>query len=185
VTDVEFFVDPSCPWVWITSRWIKEVAPQRDLKVTWRSHCLEIMDDYGVVPTMPEAHRATAVAAHAIAHRMLRIFEAVRAESGEGPIDALYTDWGTRFFATGAGYGENLLTETLAACGIDPGRVKAADEEKWDGPIQESMEVAYAFGGAQDPVADHRRALRPAPRVQGSGHGARAHRRRCPAPLGR
>lgn len=147
MTDVEFFVDPSCPWAWITSRWVKEVAPARDLNVGWRSYCLEIRDDYGVVPTMPEAHRPTALAAHAVAHRMLRIFEAVRAESGEETIDALYTDWGRRFFTSGAGYGENLIIETLAACGLDPDLIGAADEEKWDGPIIESMEVAYAFGG--------------------------------------
>ena len=55
--DVEFYVDPSCPWAWITSRWLIEVAPQRDLKVGWRSYCLEIRDDYGAAPTVPNAPR--------------------------------------------------------------------------------------------------------------------------------
>jgi len=59
VTDVEVFVDPSCPWAWITSRWVNEVAPQRDLEVTWRSYCLAIRDDYGMARTIPE-HRAAA-----------------------------------------------------------------------------------------------------------------------------
>src|SRR5690242_4107141 len=77
MTAVEFFVDPSCPWAWITSRWIKEVAPQRDLDVTWRSYCLEIRDDYGVAPHIPEERRERVIAAHAVSHRMLRIFEAV------------------------------------------------------------------------------------------------------------
>ena len=44
MTGVEVFVDPSCPWAWITTRWIKEVAPQRDLEATWRSYCLEIRE---------------------------------------------------------------------------------------------------------------------------------------------
>src|ERR1700732_5379535 len=99
MTGVEVFVDPSCPWAWITSRWITEVAPQRDLVVTWRSYCLEIRDDYGVAPTVPEQFREAALAGHALSHRMLRIFEAARSRAGEEAVDALYTAWGRRFFA--------------------------------------------------------------------------------------
>src|SRR5216683_6942006 len=83
MTGVEVFVDPSCPWAWITSRWILEVAPERDLAVTWRSYCLEIRDDYGVAPTVPEQFRQAAIAAHAVSHRMLRIFESARSAAGE------------------------------------------------------------------------------------------------------
>ena len=72
MTEVEVFVDPSCPWAWITSRWVNEVAAQRDLTVTWRSYCLEIRDDYGVAPTVPESFRETAIAAHAVVLMMNR-----------------------------------------------------------------------------------------------------------------
>jgi Mycothiol-dependent nitroreductase Rv2466c len=147
MTGVEVFVDPSCPWAWITSRWIKEVAPQHDLAVTWRSYCLEIRDDYGVAPTVPEQFRDAAIAAPAISHRMLRIFEAARARAGEEAVDALYTEWGRRFFVRGAARDERLLSECLASCRLDPDLVAAADDEKWDAPIVEAMEVAYAFGG--------------------------------------
>ena len=147
MTNVEVFVDPSCPWAWITTRWLKEVAPQRDLSVTWRSFCLEIRDDYGVAPTMPEERRETAIAAHALSHRMLRILEAARAASGEDAVDALLTAWGRRFFARGAVRDESLLGECLLACGLDAHLVGAADEEKWDVPIVEAMDVAYVFGG--------------------------------------
>jgi hypothetical protein len=147
MTDVAVFVDPSCPWAWITSRWIKEVAPQRDLAVTWRSYCLEIRDDYGVAPTMPEHMREAAIAAHAISHRMLRIFEAARARAGEEAVDALYTEWGRRFFVSGATRDDSLLAACLAAGRLEPELVEAADDEKWDAPIMEAMEVAYAFGG--------------------------------------
>ena len=101
MTDVAVFVDPSCPWAWITSRWVKDVAPQRDLVVFWRSYCLEIRDDYGVAPTVPPDFRQAAIAGHALSHRMLRIFEAARARCGEGAVDALYTEWGRRYFLSG------------------------------------------------------------------------------------
>jgi 2-hydroxychromene-2-carboxylate isomerase len=147
MTDVEFYVDPSCPWAWITSRWIKEVAPARDLAVTWRSHCLEIRDDYGVAPHVPESHRQAALDGHAISHRMLRIFEAARARAGEEAVGALYDAWGPRFFVRDRVADDVLLSACLEASGLDADLVGAADDEKWDAPIMESMEVAYAFGG--------------------------------------
>jgi hypothetical protein len=147
MTDVEVFVDPSCPWAWITARWVKEVAPHRDLVVTWRSFCLEIRDDYGVAPTVPEQFREAAIAAHAVSHRMLRIFEAARARAGEEAVDGLYTEWGRRFFVADRPRDDVLLSDCLAASRLDPDLVQAADDEKWDTPIVEAMEVAYALGG--------------------------------------
>jgi hypothetical protein len=147
MTAVEVFVDPSCPWAWIASRWIKEVAPHRDLAVTWRSYSLEIRDDYGVAPTVPEQFRQAATDAHAISHRMLRIFEAARVWGGEEAVDALYTEWGRRFFVDSATGHDTLLSECLAECRLDAELIHAADDDKWDTPIVAAMQVAYAFGG--------------------------------------
>jgi predicted DsbA family dithiol-disulfide isomerase len=147
MTDVEVFVDPSCPWAWITSQWVHEVAPERNLAVYWRSYCLEIRDDYGVAPTVPEQHRAAALAGHALSHRMLRIFEAARAEAGEDAVDRLYAEWGRRYFSPQRPDAGELLTGCVAATGLDGHLIAAAEDEKWDGPIRDAMEVAYAFGG--------------------------------------
>jgi 2-hydroxychromene-2-carboxylate isomerase len=147
MTSVEFFVDPSCPWAWVTAQWVREVAPQRDLDVTWRSYCLEIRDDYGVAPWIPEEYKEAAIAGHAFSHRMLRIFEAARAEAGESAVAALYAAWGARYLPARGAKDDALFAECLAECGLDAGLIAAADDEKWDAPIVESMEVAYAFGG--------------------------------------
>jgi 2-hydroxychromene-2-carboxylate isomerase len=147
MTGVEMYVDPSCPWAWLTSRWLTEVAPHRNLDLIWRSYCLESRDDYGVAPTMAEEARASALASHALSHRMLRIFEAVRARHGEPAIDALYLEWGRRFFREAGRRDDAFLAEILAGCGLEADLLGAAGDEKWDGPIVESMDVAYAFGG--------------------------------------
>lgn len=92
------------------------------------------------------------ITAHALSHRMLRIFEAVRTEAGEKAVDSLYTEWGRRYFVRDAattlvGGGDSLLRECLDACGLDESFLEAQHDEKWDAPIVESMEVAYVFGG--------------------------------------
>ena len=143
----EVFVDPSCPWAWITALWVREVAPQRGLGIIWRSYCLEIRDDYGVAPTVPEHLRDAALEGHALSHRMLRIFEASRARAGEEAVDSLYIEWGRRFFTAGALRDDSLLSQCVAASGLDPELLGAADDDKWDAPIMEAMEVAYAYGG--------------------------------------
>src|SRR5579862_1689337 len=147
MTAVEVYVDPSCPWAYITSLWLREVAPQRNLDLQWRSYCLEIRDDYGVAPTMPAERREAAIAAHALSHRMLRIMEAARAQVGEEPVEALLLAWGPRFFPRGSVRDDSILVACLDACGLDPGLLDAAAEEKWDAPIVESMAIAYEFGG--------------------------------------
>jgi len=151
MTRVEFFVDPGCPWAWVTSRWVKEVAPHRDLDVVWRSYCLEIRDDYGVAPWVPEHFRESALAGHALSHGMLRIFEAARVHGGEPAVDTLYSEWGRRRFRDGdrqrGSDGGDMLAACVAASGLPPDLVGAADDDKWDVPITEAMEVAYAFGG--------------------------------------
>ncbi len=147
MTAVDFFVDPSCPWAWLTSRWIREVAPQRELEVTWRSYCLEIRDDYGVAPAVPEKLRDVVIAAHALSHRMLRIFEAARAQHGEDAVDSLYDEWGRRFFDRSNAHDDALLTDCLTAAALDPTIIGAADDDKWDAPILDAMEVAYTYGG--------------------------------------
>jgi len=44
-TSVEFWFDPSCPWAWMTSRWVDEVAKLRDLDVTWNIMSLAVLNE--------------------------------------------------------------------------------------------------------------------------------------------
>jgi predicted DsbA family dithiol-disulfide isomerase len=123
MSNVSFFVDPSCPWAWVTSRWLVDVAPARDLTITWKSYCIEIRDEYDLAPGFPPERRALGLKAHELSHRMLRVFEAVRAEAGESAVDALYTDGGlvtsgqiTVVLFAGGG---SVIGDCLAACGMD------------------------------------------------------------------
>jgi 2-hydroxychromene-2-carboxylate isomerase len=41
VTSVDFHFDVMCPWAYQTSKWIRTVAEQRDISVTWKFFSLE------------------------------------------------------------------------------------------------------------------------------------------------
>ena len=72
---VDVFTDPSGPWTWITSRWHKEVAPQRNLELRWRSYSLEIRDGGELPSGMPEDVQRVLRQWAAESHRALRVFE--------------------------------------------------------------------------------------------------------------
>jgi len=143
---VEIYIDPSCPWAWITHAWLTEVAPARDLEVQWRPYCLEIRDDYDVAPTVSPDRREMVISAHAVSHRMLRVIEAARAAHGDDVVDALYSAWGPRFFGS-RDRDDTVLADVVAACLLDAELLRAADGDMWDEPILAAMEIAYAFGG--------------------------------------
>jgi 2-hydroxychromene-2-carboxylate isomerase len=143
---VEIYIDPSCPWAWITHSWLVEVAPARGLDVRWRPFCLEIRDDFGVAPTVARERRDIVLAAHELSHRMLRVMESARAAYGDQAVDWLYAAWGTRFFGESS-WDDAVLTDVVASSGLDAEVLSAAGDTKWDEPIVAAMDIAYAFGG--------------------------------------
>ena len=95
---VSVYIDPSCPWTWIAAAWLREVASQRGLVLRWRSLSLVQRDGTELPSSMPEHIRALASAAKVQSHRLLRVFEALRAQSREDSIGELYQMWGERLF---------------------------------------------------------------------------------------
>ena len=43
--EVEFFLDPVCPWCWLTSRWVTHVQEEKRYTVGWRFISLEILNE--------------------------------------------------------------------------------------------------------------------------------------------
>ncbi|NNF68825.1 MAG: disulfide bond formation protein DsbA, partial [Acidimicrobiia bacterium] len=54
---IDFHFDPTCPWCWVTSRWLVDVRTRRDLRIRWRPFSLKIKNEDVDVP---ERFRASA-----------------------------------------------------------------------------------------------------------------------------
>lgn len=137
MTTVEVYFDPACPWSWMTSRWVAEAAPCRDVAVRWRAFSLAIVENRaGDVPT-PD---------HRVSLGALRVVEAVWADEGDEPIGRLYTEIGRRFHLEGD-KSIAAVGAALEAAGLDPDTISAADDARWDAEIEGSMADAAAVVG--------------------------------------
>lgn len=146
IAQVKFWFDVSCPYCWVTSRWIKEVEKVRDIEVEWIPMSLAVLNDgRDLDPTYMEMMKANWGPA--------RVFAAVKDAEPE-VIDALYTDMGTRIHNQGndhkkgfGGYNE-VIAESLAAVGLDAKYAQVADTQEVDEQLR-----AY-HQGAIDAVGD-------------------------------
>lgn len=150
MADVEFFFDPICPWAWITSRFTREVASQRDLDVEWRLICLRIVNeerDY------EREFPAGYVNAHTGGMKMLRVAAATRERHGNDGVDRLYTELGTRLHDDARSRREvvegdfSLIGEAVVAAGLDPGLTAAADDTGYDAFLRAETDAALARTG--------------------------------------
>jgi hypothetical protein len=87
-TPVRFWVDPLCPFCWATAQWIRGVAPERDLQISWQPISLLVKND-----TQPDSPWYDVAK---WSYGLLRVLEKVRAEEGEAAVDALYLEYGRR-----------------------------------------------------------------------------------------
>jgi hypothetical protein len=137
-TDVEFWVDPACPWCWVTARWIvDEVAPHRDLRIIWRPISLLFKNNPD-----PESQYYAGVAG---SHRMLRVMEAIRSDLGDDAVFDWYIQCGTRIHHDRDKTFD--LGDALEHIGLDRAYADAADDEKWDIAIREGMDAGLALVG--------------------------------------
>ena len=75
--DIRFYFDPVCPFAWMTSKWVRMVAAQRDYTVDWRFISLRLINsgiDYD--SHFPAGYEE----GHTSGLRLLRVAARARAE---------------------------------------------------------------------------------------------------------
>ena len=149
VYDVEFFFDPVCPWAWLTSRWVCEVASQRDLTVDWRFISLRLLNshkDYAkdFPPGYPEGHGSGL--------KLLRVAAAIRETGDRDRMGDLYTQFAGDIHVRGrrsemVDNFEAGFPEYLRSVGIEEEFIAAANDPKWDEILQAETDEALSRTG--------------------------------------
>ena len=158
MTRVSFYTDPACPWAWITSRWIVEVAHERDLDISWRSFSPEVRDGGVRMPAAIPAHlRALAQARRTVAGVALPVLEVVRSRYGEAAAGRFYTEFGLRLNEPDRPHehpAPGLVGDALRAAALDAEAESAAAGAVWQSEVARSThEAMEAVGrGATTPV---------------------------------
>jgi len=149
--DLHFYFDPVCPFAWMTSRWVRMVAAQRDYRVDWRFISLRILNanvDYAT--HFPEHYEDE----HTAGLRLLRVFARVRSDHGRAAIEPLYSRIGTRLFDTprdglsAADLGTpRLLEPLLRDAGLPVELAAGLDDAAGDDEVRAETEEALILTG--------------------------------------
>ncbi|HTH89919.1 hypothetical protein [Mycobacterium sp.] len=149
--DLHFYFDPVCPFAWMTSRWVRMVAAQRDYRVDWRFISLRILNanvDYAT--HFPEHYEDE----HTAGLRLLRVFARVRSDHGRAAIEPLYSRIGARLFDTprdglsAADLGTpRLLEPLLRDAGLPVELAACLDDAAIDDEVRTETEEALILTG--------------------------------------
>ncbi|QDZ14028.1 mycothiol-dependent nitroreductase Rv2466c family protein [Humibacter ginsenosidimutans] len=131
MTDVDFWFDPSCPWAWMTSRWVDEVSPHRDLDVTWHIMSLYVLNEDKDVS---ESYRAMLPRTL----RYARLVTAVGELAGQRAVKPLYDALGTRIHPGHRKDVEAIVAESLAEVGLPADYARFADSDEFDARLRAS-----------------------------------------------
>jgi 2-hydroxychromene-2-carboxylate isomerase len=131
MTNAEFWFDPRCPFAWITSRWILEVANVRDIDVTWHIMSLAYLNQD---KDIPEDYRAML----ADAWGPVRVCMAAEQQHGKDALLPLYTALGTRLHDEGQKQSRELVADALAEAGLPASLVDAMDDPSYDEDVKKS-----------------------------------------------
>ena len=151
MADLDFYFDPVCPFAWMTSKWVRVVASQRNYQVEWRFISLRMVNaevDYD--SHFPAGYER----GHTAGLELLRVAAALRAAHGAEAVGPLYAAYGAEIFDSEPGRREELnrdsvafVTPILAQLGLPTDLAESALDTSFDPEILAETDRALSLTG--------------------------------------
>lgn len=136
----DFWFDPTCPWAWMTSRWIGEVEKVRDISVTWHVMSLSVLNEGR--DELSEDYKLGL----AQAWGPVRVIIAAQQRHGEEYVKQLYDAIGMRIHPQGRRKEglKPLVVEALAEVGLPAELI-----DVWENTPGDEVDVALRASHAE------------------------------------
>lgn len=144
-TTVDFYLDAGCPWTWLASRWLVDVAEQRDLTVRWRPFSLAKLNEGKEVPAKFDtpAFRERA----ATTNQALQVITALGEAGDHDGAGRFYTEFGRRLHDGEEAGDADPIAAAAAAAGVDASVIEGDGASDIDSAVAASLEEALAIAG--------------------------------------
>lgn len=136
----EMWFDPTCPWAWMTSRWLMEVEKVRPVDVTWSVMSLAVLNEGR---DLPDDYRDLMDRAWG----PVRVITAARQQHGDEVVKKLYDAMGTRIHPGGNKDFSQVIEESLAEVGLPAELARYATTDEVDDALRASHQRAIDLVG--------------------------------------
>ncbi|HET6316057.1 MAG TPA: disulfide bond formation protein DsbA [Chloroflexota bacterium] len=140
MTRVDFWFDPTCPWAWVTSRWMLEVASVRPIELHWHVMSLAVLNENRDVAEDYRQRTQRGLAAG-------RVLIAAQQRFGDAVLLPLYTALGTRFHPGHEPVARETIEGALRDAELPLDLIAAIDATTYDEALRASHHEGISLVG--------------------------------------
>ncbi|HWD95420.1 MAG TPA: DsbA family protein [Acidimicrobiales bacterium] len=128
---VDLWVDPACPWAWVSSRWLLEAATVRDFTVDFHVMSLAVLNEGR---DLSDEYKSLLEKAWG----PVRVLIAAEERHGNKIVEPLYSAMGTRYHVEGNKNLNEVIAGALSDVGLEPELADAANSTDFDEALRKS-----------------------------------------------